>query len=61
MPKPTAKIRVKRDYGHRLVGEIMDHPRQSEFKAQYQATSLVVARHPDGTIETENTIYTVVP
>jgi len=58
--KPTAKIRIVHDLGTSLIGVVTEHPSQDQFILGSQHTSRIVARHADGTIETENTIYTVV-
>lgn len=62
MPKASARIenwRVQRYGGARfLVGHIVGHPRQDEFKMAYQATSPIVKMDlAAGWAETLNTIY----
>ncbi len=58
--KRTATIKILKDYGDVLVGEITNHENQQFFRAYAQQTSRIVKRHENGTIETENTIYTVI-
>ncbi len=65
MDKQTAKISdwfvAKTPDGHELlIGHVTDHPRQADFKAKYQSTSVLVKLDMVAKIaETSNTIYTL--
>lgn len=61
-PKPTARIEdwrfVRTQEGRHLLGRIVDHPRQGEFRKPLQVTSRIVAVDKKrGTAETRNTLY----
>ena len=60
MDKPRARLENWFTYGDSLVGQILDHPRQADFKAPFQRTSALVRFEPEnGIAETLNTIYTL--
>lgn len=58
--KPRARIDdwVCANGGQFLIGRVSGHPRQAEFKNEWQATSSVIALDREArTAETLNTIY----
>ena len=62
--KQQAKIKnwsiEKYPYGHVLVGNIFDHPRQKEFRGEVQVTTeLFNIDFVNRTAETRNTLYTL--
>lgn len=59
MKKPTARIEEWQNIGGvYLVGKVKDHPRQSEFKEDWQFTSPIVKFDEESRFcETRNTIY----
>jgi len=60
MTKQTAKIDNWVFYGHKLYGQISDHPSQNDFKKKYQQTSpLTFIDCEKGVAITKNTIYTL--
>jgi hypothetical protein len=61
MAKPRVKIRVTGELRDGLVGYVNEHPKwPGEAEHGPVWTSPIIARHPNGDIETENTIYEVV-
>lgn len=58
--KPTAHIENWVWDGYSIIGTISKHPRQEQFKAEFQRTSEVVCFDvAKGIAETRNTVYTL--
>lgn len=60
MSKQHARLENWMKVGDSLIGQIREHPRQEDFKKEFQRTSRLVRFDPDsGVAETENTLYTL--
>lgn len=58
MSKQQARLENWVLFGDTLIGQIADHPRQEDFKKEFQRTSRLVRFDPEnGIAETQNTLY----